>query len=635
MAVDAYFSQVSLLLLGGGSNGSTTISDSSLNTKTMTDTGSSVTITTSEFKYGTGSIAFAGSSYLNAPTGVDFEFSGDLTLECWVKTGAQGSGDYTIFSCGSDPTGSNGAYVSISGHYIRLYTAGTDTGSPGGALTSANSSGYYHVAVVRASGVWKLYVDGVLAGSITNATSITEGIFTVGGASGFGSFLGFMDDVRVTKGLARYTADFTPPIEELPSTSLIGADITMPVPTLTFSGGLTEVHYNAYLTAPIAQSLTYGGVNASINCPWSVSIVGGSSGAVTLPAATVSASSGAVMELTSPTPTALIVGGTITGANSFTYTLSSPTLSIYGGGNAALACPATATTITATFTGLGTAELTAPAALVDATGTTSATASAELSAPMIALIGYGGAVCSITLTDSPTVAASGTSGLIGGAAITLPLFELEASGSQPGHGSADLIAPAARLGATLQAYLAAPSARLTAIGHAVVTATYEAYAVNLKHQPVPGKEPIDEVTRYTNFPFTHIVRYKNSYFGVNSTGLYLLDGTTDYASPTPTPVPWTFKTALMDFKSPYQKTVASAYFGGRLGAADTITLYAGEGAGTAYSYTTPRGALAQNHRQAFGKGIKQHRYYAVGANGTDVLELDTIGLDVHLMTRKV
>jgi len=172
--------------------------------------------------------------------------------------------------------------------------------------------------------------------------------------------------------------------------------------------------------------------------------------------------------------------------------------------------------------------------------------------------------------------------------------------------------------------------RLTAIGTAVITATYEAYAVNLKHTPRGNEQPTDEVTHYTNFPFTHVVRYKNSYYGANSTGLYLLEGTTDAA----TPIPFAVKTAMTDFKSPTKKTLASAYFGGRFGPASTITLTAGEDTPASYTYSTPRDQNAQNYRQTFGKGLKA-RYYQLAVAGSDTLELDSIELDVHNLTRRI
>jgi hypothetical protein len=258
-------------------------------------------------------------------------------------------------------------------------------------------------------------------------------------------------------------------------------------------------------------------------------------------------------------------------------------------------------------------------------------AHADITTPSPNLVGYSGAVCSITLIGGHTVQATGTSGGIGGATITAPLFELSASGTAQNYGSADLIAPSARLGGQAQAYLIAPGATLTAVGTATITATHEAYALNLSHTPRKGNEVVnDEMTRYTNFPFTHVVRYQNSYFGANSTGLYLLEGTTDDGAP----IEWEVKTAYTDFDSAQHKTLEMAYFGGRLGPEATISLFAGEQTTNPYEYTTPRGAAAQNYRQPFGRGQKA-RYYALGASGDDVVTIDSITLNVATLARKV
>jgi hypothetical protein len=91
---------------------------------------------------------------------------------------------------------------------------------------------------------------------------------------------------------------------------------------------------------------------------------------------------------------------------------------------------------------------------------------------------------------------------------------------------------------------------------------------------------------------------------------------------------------MTDFKNPNLKTLASAYFSGRFGPASNITLSAGERSPVAYSFTTPRGTLAQNHRQSFGRGLKA-RYYALAASGTGTCEIDAIELDVHNLTRRI
>ena len=389
------------------------------------------------------------------------------------------------------------------------------------------------------------------------------------------------------------------------------------------------------VSPPVSPLAAFGGATASLSPPSPILAFHPGGGIyLTAPSPNLSFFAGGVRaELTAPSPTLFATARSSAGENDFTYTGPSPTLSAFGGASIKLDAPSPSLSITATVVNFGSAELEAPTATLYAAGTVSGTGQASLTygnnVSSFSLIGYGGAVANITLTGSPAVQATGTTGGVGGAQITAPLFELTASGTAQNYGSALLAAPAGRLGATARAWLMAPGATLTAIGSAVVVATYEAYAVNLNHRSTDSM--VDEATRYTNFPFTHVVRYKNSYFGANATGLYLLEGTTDDGAN----INYAIKTATSDFDSPNQKTVASAYFSGRLGPEATVTLYAGEGAGVPYAYNTVRGALAQNHREVFGKGIKDHRYYALGLSGADVLELDNIELDVKQMNRRI
>lgn len=365
--------------------------------------------------------------------------------------------------------------------------------------------------------------------------------------------------------------------------------------------------------SPVVEAASYNKANVSAAAPSSQ----------------VRSYGGASLSILPPTPTLAFTGSP--SQNVASCTAPSPTLSAYIGANIKLAAPSPALTASATGTNWGRADVEAPAPTLSASGTVSATVGANLTAPSPNLIGYSGAVISVTLTNSPTVLATGTTGAVGGAQITAPLFELTSTVTAQSYGSANLLAPSPQLGGQAQAWLAAPGATLTAIGTAVVTATYEAYALNLGHTPRrDNQKPTDETTHFTNFPFTHVVRYQNSYFGANSTGLYLLEGTTDNGAP----IEWEVKTAYTDLDSAQLKTLEMAYFGGRFGPEATISLYAGEQTTNPYEYTTPRGAAAQNYRQPFGRGQKA-RYYALGASGDDVVTIDSITLNVATLARKV
>ena len=612
---DAYYSSVALLLHGNGTNGSTTFVDNSPTPKTVTANGNAQ-ISNAQSMWGGSSMLFDGAGdTLSVPYSSTFDVSGDATIEAWIYR--PNSSDLCIVS--------NRNVGNINYHLFCGTVAALDTIPSGGILsltgsTTISTNAWHHVAATKEGNTWRLFLDGNLeaSGTVSGTYTATGVPLIVGASAGNYYFNGYIEDLRITAGVARYTASFTAPTAEFdngpPTCSVL---IAAPHPTLLIQAGAAV----AFSAPPPAVYITTG-ATVSLACP--------------PPILTSHREILATASLTGPSPTLLAASHDSTGEHSANLIAPSPVLTITTGASAEnLRAPSPTLDITGIVTSLVSAATSAPSPTLSATGTVSGMASAALGAPSPNLIGYSGAVCSIALTGSPTLFATGTTGGVASVSISCPLFELTSTTTVQNYGSANLIAPAPTMGAGGNvAYLIAPGATLTAIGHAAVTATYEAYAVNLKHQPKPGKEPVDEVTRYTNFPFTHIVRYKNSYFGANSTGLYLLDGTTDYATPTPTAIPWAFKTAMTDFKSQQHKTVASAYFGGRLGAAATIDLHVGEDGPQTYSYATVRTDHAQNYRQVFGKGTKA-RYYALGASGTGTLELDDIDLDVHTLSRRI
>ena len=348
---------------------------------------------------------------------------------------------------------------------------------------------------------------------------------------------------------------------------------------------------------------------------------------ITMPIMAISGYSGATAYITLPMLTMYGTAHDSTGENGADITLPMFTLEAQGGANADIALPAFTVAATATVTALATASIALPAMTAAGSATVSAMAKSSpfLEMPMFEMVGYGGAVCSVTI-GGMTVEATGTTGGVASAAITLPLFELEAEATAQNYGSAHITMPALVASNTARAFIVMPGFTLTAIGTAVVTATYEAYALNLNH----SAEGPDELTRYTNYPFTHIVRYKNSYYGANSTGLYLLEGTTDNG----TAIAFDVKTHKTDFGTAQKKSIIDAFIGGRMGASATITLHVGETSSEAYSYTTPRGSTAQNYRQQFGKGIK-NRYYAFEIAGSGALSVDTITFNIATLARKV
>lgn len=622
MANDLYYNSVAVLLHGDGTNGSTTFTDNGPSARAMTGSGNAQ-ISTAQSVFGTGSILLDGTGdYITTPSHADFNFgTGDFTIEAWIRPAAF-SGDQVIAARFTTWSTSVGFYFGTraGSPNILIFRGGDSLPITLNGNTALSTGTWYHVAVSRVSGVTRMFVNGVAqtathTGSV-NITSTSALAIGAGPATFNENFNGYIDDLRITKSVGRYSADFAVPTAAFPDAVEVGigiATLRAPSPSLRFYAGAT-----ARVTAPSPSVAGYFGATAQL----------------TSPSPALAGTFGAHVALVAPSTTVRATGHNAEGERSFTGRAPSARLSANGGGNARGTAPSARLVSTGTGTVIGRAYLAAPAIQLSATGMGGGIAAASLSGPRPSLRGYFGGVVSVTIGRA-TLAATGTSGAAGSARLRAPLFDLVARGTAQAHGSASLIAPSPRMGVTAQGWLIAPHARLVAVGHAVVTATYEAYALNLKHeQPKPGEVVVDELTHYTNYPFQRIVRWQNSYFGMAGDALYLLEGTTDYATPTPLPIEWSWKTCITDFGTSDKKTPESMYMAGRIGAEATVTLYVGEAGTEVHEYSTPRGADAQNYRQKFGRGVKG-RYFAFGATGEGELALDDLEFSVGSMTRKV
>lgn len=179
-------------------------------------------ISTSTVKYGTGSIAFDGTGdwLLSPPSAQNILGTGDFTIEMWVRAAAL-SGQHGIFNItNTTSSGSNGLGILFNtSNRLSFFVNGNATITSTTATYSINT--WYHVALVRSSGTNTLYVDGVSVASST-ATPTWPATPSIGVGRLYNdntsvTLNGFVDDLRITKGVARYTANFTPP-GSLPTT---------------------------------------------------------------------------------------------------------------------------------------------------------------------------------------------------------------------------------------------------------------------------------------------------------------------------------------------------------------------------------------------------------------------------------
>ena len=178
------------------------------------------THSTTQSKFSGESIYFAGSDdCLTLSASSDWDFgTGDFTIDYWVRFDAF-SQYQTFYDYGY--TASDGILLqttSGSGGALRVYIGG---GSSANYLSDSSTpviDTWYHYAVVRSSGTVTIYRDGVSVGSKTLAADIGTPAYLIPaiGAKAHTTptqheLNGYMDEIRITKGTALWTSDFTPP----------------------------------------------------------------------------------------------------------------------------------------------------------------------------------------------------------------------------------------------------------------------------------------------------------------------------------------------------------------------------------------------------------------------------------------
>ena len=207
---DPYFSNVVALLHMDGTDASTTFTD--VKGHTFTPTGNAQ-IDTAQSKFGGASGLFDGAGdYLSAAASADWGFgAGDWTVEGWVRP-TDAAGDECLFDNRIGGATGCGIYTSLAGSANRFgFTNNSAVIASGGNLTAGV---WAFIAVARASGTVRGFINGVLAWSVTDSRTYS-GTPAIRIGAGFAGqyFAGHVDEIRITKGVARYTADFTPPDE--------------------------------------------------------------------------------------------------------------------------------------------------------------------------------------------------------------------------------------------------------------------------------------------------------------------------------------------------------------------------------------------------------------------------------------
>lgn len=292
---DTYYANTSLLLHMNGPNYSNTIIDNSRTVKTVVANNGAV-LRNNISKFGNSSLFLSGRSdyapngggpYIYTASDTDFGFgTGDFTVEMWVYP-LDNNNWRTLVSIGQY---NDGLLWRMGSSGDQLYFNGTNW-SWGASNVSLNT--WSHLALVRNNGTVKVYINGNQSfsnsdGPAASNLGSSREVYIGSGKHSYGSeiFNGYIDDVRIAKGIARYTANFSVPftafsnIYPTPTPTTTVTPTTSVTPTVTPTNTTTPtVTPSSTPAAPpsVPRSLAAVGFNEQIMLNWTAPLENGGS----------------------------------------------------------------------------------------------------------------------------------------------------------------------------------------------------------------------------------------------------------------------------------------------------------------------------------------------------------------------
>ena len=180
------------------------------------DTVGNAQIDTAVKKYGTGSMEFDGTGdYLKTVENEALELgSGDWTIEFWVYFDAVNNSTVKYLFDWRTATDTSNSFLAQEGTNNWTYWNASGSGVSSGFTSSTfSASTWHHVAIAREGSNIYFFVDGTkTSGSVSDTSNYDSGTLVIGSRYNGQNYLdGYIDDLRITKGIARYTSNFTPP----------------------------------------------------------------------------------------------------------------------------------------------------------------------------------------------------------------------------------------------------------------------------------------------------------------------------------------------------------------------------------------------------------------------------------------
>lgn len=223
---DPFYNNVVFLSHYDGTDTSTTIVDEKGHAVTCVG---NAQLDTAQQKFGPSSLLLDGTGdYTTTPDSADWVFTAsNFTIEGWVRFAAI-TGNHVFCSQYENTTNQRAFFLRRTTGNLLTLSIFRNTGVSNSTADTAEGSWtpvidtWYHIAATWDGSNTRVFADGVLIGSNNPSTGPINSnqplIFGAVNSSGFTQFMnGWLDDWRLTKGVARYTANFTPPAQPFPN----------------------------------------------------------------------------------------------------------------------------------------------------------------------------------------------------------------------------------------------------------------------------------------------------------------------------------------------------------------------------------------------------------------------------------
>ena len=255
-----------------GANNSTAFTDSEITTKTITGWGNAK-ISTTQSEFGGASANLDGTnSYVSISTSSDFNVaSGNFTVDFWfytLNTARQALWAFTNdIRLGMDyhNQGTRNINIWASSNGTNWDLINADPGGNGIGTISLTANAWHHIAVVRNGNNWRTYLDGVKDVDITVSGTVTSNCGTENlniGRWGYSANhfwnSGYIDEFRFSKGIARWTAPFTPPTLVYSSSSTVPTNGLLVTNTGNVGIGTTSPSYKVDVSSGIVAAFGTG-----------------------------------------------------------------------------------------------------------------------------------------------------------------------------------------------------------------------------------------------------------------------------------------------------------------------------------------------------------------------------------------